>query len=266
LRTRVRKALLIQSRQERLCEPFEGRGSRRTVEKPHVRHAWLLEVSRHLFDLRMVLLVDIQADDISRYQGFRKKQGASPKTINLEIGTLRAILRRNRLWVNLQPDVRMLRVRDDVGRALTADEEGRLLKACIKRRSRSLPIAVLLSLHTGLRSGELRLLRWPADRSFAENARGRKRQDGWRRRETGPAQRHDLLVPDSAAPELSRGRAVTLRLPIRALRSDRGAGAFRGHRGPLCCRPRDMHRVLEGSLDKRAQGGRSRLPLARHAP
>ena len=34
----------------------------------------------------------------------------SPKTINLEVGTIRAILRRHRLWANLQPDVRMLAV------------------------------------------------------------------------------------------------------------------------------------------------------------
>jgi len=29
---------------------------------------------------------NIDADDIGRYQGFRKREGASPKTINLEIG------------------------------------------------------------------------------------------------------------------------------------------------------------------------------------
>jgi integrase len=48
----------------------------------------------------------------------------------------------------------------NVGRALSADEEHRLLTACKKNRSRSLYPAVLLSLHTGLRNEELRLLRW----------------------------------------------------------------------------------------------------------
>jgi integrase len=107
-----------------------------------------------------MLLADITADDIIRYQAARKKAGASPRTINMEVGTLRAMLRKHRLWANLQPDVRMLKARQDVGRALTVDEQHRLLTACRNNRSRSLYPAVLLSLHTGLRNGELRLLRW----------------------------------------------------------------------------------------------------------
>jgi integrase len=54
----------------------------------------------------------------------------------------------------------MLREREDVGRSLSLDEQHCLLLACRKSRSRSLYPAVLLSLHTGLRNGELRLLRW----------------------------------------------------------------------------------------------------------
>jgi integrase len=107
-----------------------------------------------------MLLTDIAADDISRYQAKRKKDHASPRTINMEVGTLRAILRKHRLWANLQPDVRMLKTRQDAGRALSADEEHRLLTACKNSRSRSLYPAVLLSLHSGLRNAELRLLRW----------------------------------------------------------------------------------------------------------
>jgi integrase len=48
----------------------------------------------------------------------------------------------------------------ELGRALSADEQHRLLTACKKVRSRSLYSAVLLSLHTGLRNAERRLLRW----------------------------------------------------------------------------------------------------------
>jgi integrase len=107
-----------------------------------------------------LLLTDITGEDVSRYQAARKKEHASPRTINMEVGTLRAILRKHRLWANIQPDVRMLRTRQDVGRALTQDEQHRLLAACKKSRSRSLYPAFVLSLLTSLRNGELRLLQW----------------------------------------------------------------------------------------------------------
>jgi len=107
-----------------------------------------------------MMLADISADDISRYQAMRLKEKASPKTVNLEVGTLRAIMRKNRLWATIQPDVKMLRARTDAGRALSDDEFDRVLAACKNSGSRSLYPAVLVSLHTGLRNGELRMLRW----------------------------------------------------------------------------------------------------------
>ena len=63
------------------------------------------------------LVTDIQAKDVSRYQKARSSEGASPKTINLEVGTLRAILRRHRVWADIQQDIRMLPTLDDVGHA-----------------------------------------------------------------------------------------------------------------------------------------------------
>lgn len=106
------------------------------------------------------LLAEIDAGDVSRYQQQRLKDKAAPKTINLEVGTIRAILRRHRLWANLQPDVRMLAVPDDIGKALSPKDEKKLLDACADSRSRSLLPAVLLALNTGMRYSELRLLRW----------------------------------------------------------------------------------------------------------
>ena len=107
-----------------------------------------------------MLLCDIVADDISQYQASRLEKGAAPKTVNLEVGTLRAILRKNHLWASIQPDVRMLRVREDVGRAISRDEETALHEACRASRSRSLYPAVLIALNTCMRYSELRLLRW----------------------------------------------------------------------------------------------------------
>lgn len=107
-----------------------------------------------------LLLLEITGVDVGCYQAARKKDGASPRTVNMEVGTLRAILREHRLWANIQPDIHMKKTKQDTGRALSEDEQHRLLTACKKSRSRSLYPAVLLSLHSGLRNAELRHLRW----------------------------------------------------------------------------------------------------------
>jgi integrase len=88
------------------------------------------------------------------------RANAQVKTVNLEVGTLRAILRKNRLWASIQPDVRMLRASESVGRAISREEEASLLEACRASRSRSLYPAVLIALNTCMGYSELRLLRW----------------------------------------------------------------------------------------------------------
>lgn len=107
-----------------------------------------------------MLICDIRGEDISQYQARRLQEKAAPKTVNLELGTLRAVLRKNRLWFAIQPDVRMLRAADDVGRAISREEEFALLAACQSSRSRSLYSAVVLALNTCTRYSELRLLKW----------------------------------------------------------------------------------------------------------
>jgi len=126
--------------------------SSRRIERDNLKH--LLPQ----FEKRLV--TDIQAKDLSRYQQARLAEKASPKTINLEVGTLRAILRRHRVWAEIQQDVRMLPTLDDVGRAITPEEEAALISACLQSRSRSLYPAVMLALNTGMRYSEIRLLQW----------------------------------------------------------------------------------------------------------
>ena len=113
----------------------------------------LQEISyRHLEPhFSRLLITDIKGEHISRYQQAKLKEGASPRSINIDIALIRQLLKKHRRWANIQPDVKMLRERSDIGRALTADEQHRLLTACKKSHSRSLYPAVLLSLHTGLR-------------------------------------------------------------------------------------------------------------------
>lgn len=106
------------------------------------------------------LVTDIQGVDVGRYQKSRLGEGASPKTVNLEVGTLRALLRRHRIWAEIQQDVRMLPTIDDAGHAITSEEEAALTSACLRSRSRSLYPAVMLALNTGMRYSEIRLLQW----------------------------------------------------------------------------------------------------------
>lgn len=134
------------------------------MKRPTLAHKSYLIEKTNLSHLLPILgakfLTDIDAGDISRYQEKRLKDKAAPKTINLEVGTIRAILRRYRLWANLQPDIRMLQTPDDIGKAMSLKDEKKLLDACADSRSRSLLPAVLLALNTGMRYSELRLLRW----------------------------------------------------------------------------------------------------------
>jgi hypothetical protein len=121
--------------------------STRRIESKNVEH-----LSRVF---RRFLLFDITAADVSHYQRRRQQGGASGATINLEVATLGAILRRHRLWAALKPDIEAMPRRDDVGKALTVAEDERLLAACRSSRSRDLYTAVVVTLHTGLRRGEL---------------------------------------------------------------------------------------------------------------
>jgi integrase len=111
-------------------------------------------------ELGRKLVCDIEPRDIARYQKKRLEEGASPKTVNLEIGTVRAILKRSGHWAKIQPEVTMLPAGEEVGRSITAAEEAALLRACAQSRSRSLVPFVTLAIETGARYGTIRTLQW----------------------------------------------------------------------------------------------------------
>jgi integrase len=108
--------------------------------------------------LGALLLCDIDARRIALYQARRKAEDASARTLNKELQVLRQILKRHKLWANLQGDVRFERETDHIGKALTREEEKKLLEACASNPL--LTVVVTLALNTALRKSEIRTLRW----------------------------------------------------------------------------------------------------------
>lgn len=79
--------------------------------------------------------------------------------MNIEVGAMRAVLKAHRLWEPISDGIEMLRERRDVGRALSYEEENRLIEAAGKSRSPALLPLLVITLDTGLRAAEIRSLR-----------------------------------------------------------------------------------------------------------
>ena len=106
------------------------------------------------------LLQDLDGQDVARYQQQRQAAGASGRTVNMEVGALRQIMRRYRLWGNVQPDVKMLPESASPGVAITREQETRLLEECAASRARALYTFVVLAIETGARYNVIRTLQW----------------------------------------------------------------------------------------------------------
>ena len=106
------------------------------------------------------LITDIDDDAIAAYQSVRIKEGASPRTINIETSALRSILRNNSLWEEISKGFSFLSEPETPGFALSDTEESALLAAAGTSRSRGLPTVLILAINTGLRACEIHNLRW----------------------------------------------------------------------------------------------------------
>lgn len=109
---------------------------------------------------REMVLHEISADKIKKYRAERKKEKASNRTINIEVGFVRMVLKKHKMWFAIADELKFLKENRDAGRELTEAEQDKLLSAAKNSVSRSLFPAILVSIHTGLRKSELRLLRW----------------------------------------------------------------------------------------------------------
>jgi integrase len=100
-------------------------------------------------------------EPILAYVRARKEAGISNTTVNMEIGILRRILKRAKLWHLVEGDIRRLPERHDVGRVLPSDGKLRLLQVARTRTEwETAYLASVLAFNTTMRGCEIRGLRW----------------------------------------------------------------------------------------------------------
>jgi integrase len=108
--------------------------------------------------LGSLLLCNVNARAIAAYQVRRKAEYASARTLNKELQVLRQILKRHKLWAMLQGEIKFEREPAGIGKALTTEEESKLLAAC--ESNSLLHTVVSIALNTALRKHEIETLRW----------------------------------------------------------------------------------------------------------
>ena len=70
----------------------------------------------------------ITVEMVRTYMADRTAANVANKTINLELGVLRSVLKRAKLWHLFMDEIKPLPVRSQIGRAMTLDEKLRLAK------------------------------------------------------------------------------------------------------------------------------------------
>jgi integrase len=104
----------------------------------------------------------ITVDMVRSYMSNRNDAGISNKTINLELGVLRSVLKRAKLWHLFMDEIKPLPVQSQIGRAMTLDEKLRLAKTAQVKpewQNARLAMALALALNTTMRACEIKALR-----------------------------------------------------------------------------------------------------------
>lgn len=102
-----------------------------------------------------------QTREVKKGENVRKVLCVGPATLNAELGILRGILKRAKLWARVADDIRPLKEPSTIGRALTEEDKKRLLKTAVLRPEwETAYLAAILCLNTTARGCELKGLQW----------------------------------------------------------------------------------------------------------
>ena len=106
-------------------------------------------------------LIRIKAEDIAAFQRHRL-ESVAPRTVNMEVGVLRRMLRRAKVWNTVAEDVRMFPEHGaPVARVLTAEQKHTLFETAASRSDWLVAhCAAVLAVSTTCRGVELRNLQW----------------------------------------------------------------------------------------------------------
>ena len=119
---------------------------------------------RHLVEhLGDKLLIEVTVNTVVSYQSARLREGASGKTINEEVGFLLRVMGDvgDVVRLKLKKDRKLkLPQNENCGRALTQEEEPRLLAEAQRAQSPFIFPAIIVALNTTMRDSEIRHLTW----------------------------------------------------------------------------------------------------------
>ena len=107
-------------------------------------------------------LLRIKAEDITAYQKARESKGVSGRTINMEIGIVRRMLKKAKRWNTVAEDVQMFPEHQRaIGKALPLEQKKHLFEAAGSKPDWTVAhCAAVLAVSTTCRSVELKHLRW----------------------------------------------------------------------------------------------------------
>jgi integrase len=109
------------------------------------------------------MLIEVNDKAVEDYQRARLGEGTAGKTINEEVSVLFRIMGGvgKAVREKLDEDKKLkLADSEDVGRALTAEEQKDVLREAQRSKSPHIYTAVMIALNTGLRDSEIRHLEW----------------------------------------------------------------------------------------------------------